>query len=637
MTYTYFTAFPSFSLKLSSKHTDEMHMKSSKIVPLSILFAISASYLIGIKQTLTSVSPSRLPASKVRNASSNCIDAIKDLHYGANKGQRLKRLKQARAENDFNTFSEVIMNSHDNTAIKKGEVPNGISTKKADFIEYLMRRTNNDYVTAYFQHYEPQDYETWGVFDYITKAKDLSTEEGELVYTKMMGWYDNYVSYRERLNDQVVKSFESKMRYEKTLEHLEKNKKEINSFNFRNGNRYYIELPVAVKNEKTGHWSIEKERQGFSNMPNLKNFIKDMETEVDENFSDGLLDETFYESRIFKVIIDQAFHRKRLEFIRDRLGDLPDSNLTSTQKEIFEKFDKALHEGDYMPRSDAFTFQQNKELRSELKSFFKGQKSRRKVLENFRLRLVRKFGDEIKDKSQYFSTIKAVLWGQTIVAGFGVVIGTAMLPFTENEYVLYYTSRFQNWLNDVLLASPLKTTLTMHECAKQNRQFSVENVCLASFLYSHLSSKLYQSRLDADYDYTKDEEYIKRREELTEIYFEKRDELNVSKFFSDNMQYVKEEAYHHYTAITFLDLAETTDIRIAKEGISREAKEDIYDYLTSSHRPEDEQKLIDSIEKKVGQKFTVLVKDIKDELPAYAKKMRSTGSVREDIKVFIDK
>jgi hypothetical protein len=612
-------------------------MKVSKIIPYSILATLTFSFYLGIRYGIEgSTSPNRAPANTLKNGATGCMDALKGFTYGASKAQRLKVLRKAKDANDFETFSKAVLDSHDNTHIQKGEIPNGFSEKKADFIEYLMRRTNNDYVTAYYQHYEPKDYDTWGIFDYVTKGEDLTTEEGELVYKRMMGWYDNYVSYRERLNDQVVKSFESKMRLEKTLEHFEANKKTIKKFNFRNGNRYYIELPVAVKDPATGQWTMQTERQGFSNMPNLKNFIKDLELEVDDNFSDGLLDETFYESRIFKVIIDQAFYRKRLEFIRDRLGDLPDSNLTDTQKELFEKFDAALHRGDLMPRSDSFRFEQNRELRSELKSFFKGQKSRRKVLENFKVRLVRKFGDEIKDKSQYFTTIKAVLWGQTIVAGFGVVIGTAMLPFTENDYLLYYTSSFQNWLNDTLLASPLETTLTMHECAKENRQWTVENLCLAQFLYSHLSSKLYKSRIDENYDYLEDEEYLKRREELTEIYLKKRDELNVSKFFSDNIDYVKEEGYQHYTAQTFLELADVSDLRLSKEGLSKEAKEDIYKYLTSDHRPEEESILINSIERRVGQQFTGLVKEVKADLPAYAKKVRARGSVKEDIEAFLE-
>jgi len=610
-------------------------MKLSKIIPYTILTSLSLTFYFGIRHGLHNERTSRTPASKIKTGADGCVDAIQGFTYGTNKAHRLKLLRRAKSENDYETFSKALFDSLDNTNIKKGEVPNGFSNKKANLIEYLMRRTNSDYVTAYYQHYEPKDYDTWGIFDYVTKGEDLASEEGELVYKRMMSWYDNYTSFRERLNDQVVKSFESKMRLEKTLEIFEKNKKEIKRFNFRNGNRYYIELPVAKKSS-TGAWSFSTERQGFSNMPNLVNFIKDMKVEVDENFSDGLLDEKFYESRIFKVIIDQAFHRRRLEFVRDRLGDLPDSNLTDMQKQLFEKFDSALHRGDLMPRSDAIKFAQNRELRSELKSFFKGQKSRRKVLENFKLRLVRKFGDEIKDKSQYFSTIKAVVWGQTIVAGFGVVIGTALLPFTENDYILYYTSSFQNWLNDTLLASPLNTTLTMHECAKENRQWTVENLCLAQFLYSHLSSKLYLSRIDPEYDYLKDEEYLSKREELTEMYFKKRDDLNVAKFFSDNIEYVKEEGYSHYTALTFIEMADVADLKLTKQGLSKETKEDIYKYIISDHRPEDEKNLINSIERKVGQSFTGLVKDIKADLPSYASKIRSRGSVREDLKLFID-
>lgn len=610
-------------------------MKLSKIVPISILSTLSLTFYLGIRHGVHTDTPSREPASRLSKSADSCKDALQGFTYGSNKAQRLKILRRAKNENDYETFSRAIFDSLDNTQIQKGEIPNGFSNKKADLIEYLMRRTNNDYVTAYYQHYEPKDYDTWGIFDYVTKGEDLTTEEGELVYKRMMEWYDGYTSFRERLNDQVVKSFESKMRLEKTLEVFQKKKAEIKKFNFRNGNRYYIELPVAVKSS-TGEWTFQTERQGFSNMPNLRNFIKDMEVEVDENFSDGLLDETFYESRIYKVLIDQAFHRRRLEFVRDRLGDLPDSNLTDLQKELFEKFDAALHRGDLMPRSDAIRFAQNRELKSELKSFFKGQKSRRKALENFKMRLFRKFGEEVKDKSQYFTTIKAVLWGQTIVAGFGVVVGTAMLPFTENDYVLYYTSAFQNWLNDTLLASPLETTLTMHNCAKENRQWTVENLCLAQFLYSHLSSKLYLSRIDPEYDYLQDEEYMQKREELTELYFKKRDELNVAKFFSDNIEYVKEEGYTHYTALTFIELADVADLKLSKGGLNKEAKEDIYKYIISDHRPEEEDALINSIERRVGQSFTTLVKEIKTDLPSYSNKIRNRGSVREDLELFID-
>lgn len=610
-------------------------MKISKIIPSTIILSTFFGLYLGVRYTIFEKAGSRSPASKITKQVDNCFDALQGITYGGSKAQRIKNLRMARANNDFEAFSRTLMDSHDNAAITKGQSPLGFSNKKADFIEYLMRRTNNDYVTAYFQHYEPRDYDTWGIFDYVTKGGDLNSEEGQLVLKKMMEWFDSYNSYRERLHDQIVKSFESKMRLEKTLEHFEANRELIKNFNFRNGNRYYIELPMAVKNENTGQWSIQLERQGFSNMPNLKNFIKDMKVEVDENFSDGLLDETFYESRIYKVIIDQAFYRRRLEFIRDRLGDLPDSNLSETQKELFLKFDEALHKPELMPRSDSIRFVQNRELRSELKSFFKGQKSRRKVLENFKLRLFRKFGEEVKDKSQYFTTIKAVLWGQTIVAGFGVVVGTAVLPFTENDYVLYYTASFQNWLNDTLLASPLETTLTMHNCAKENRQFSVENICLAQFLYSHLSSHLYQSRIDPNYDYLTDEAYIEKREELTQKYFAKRDELNVSKFFSDNMEYVKEEGYLHYTAQTFLELADVIDNKISKNGITREAKEDIYKFLISDYRDDEEKKLVNAIERKVGQNFTTLVKEIKNDLPSYAKKIRERGSVREDIEKFL--
>lgn len=614
--------------------SQRLKMKSKHIIVTTILFSFSLFFDIRISDAADSINTRKISSQKNKR---DCISLFENYAYGKSKAKRLRQLANSRKNLNFERYTQLLINSHDNTEIKKGENPKGFSESKANAIYHFTKRTNSNYVTAYYQHYEAEEYGTWGVFDFVTKGENLNSDEGELVYKNLMLWYDNYSSYRQRLSEQVAKSFESQMRYTRIKEHFENNKESIKSFNFRNGNRYYLDLPVAVKDNATEKWEMHTERQGFSNARNLDRFIRDLKVEVQQSFSDDLIDEGLKKTKIYKIITDQAFYRKRLSFIRDKLADLPDSKLSEVQRDLLKKFDSVLHQGNLMPRSDAIRFEQNKELRAELRSFFKGQKSQRKVLENFKVRLVRKLGDGIKEKSQYLNTVKAVLWGQTIGAGIGIVVGTALLPFTENDYIYYYTSSFQNWLNDLLLVSPLKTTLAMHNCAKQNRKFSVENVCLSSFLYSHLSSKLYKSRIDDNYNYLEDPEYHNRREELTGIFLKRRDRLNLSKFFTDNMDYVKEEGYIHYTAITFLELIDINDKQLSKGSLNKEEKESIYNYLTGNFKENEQENLITKISKESGTDLAKLVKEIKIELPSFASQIRETGSVSEDIKKFIDR
>lgn len=593
------------------------------------IITISTTLLISgvIYKNLTSLNDiNRTPAS---TEDKSCISAIRSF-FKSSDVNTIRRLKQREflAVNDYISYLEIIKNSHDNIDIKRGQSPIGHSQAKTNLTEKFMARTNSNYVPGYFQHHEDKSFDTWGIFEYLTSKRDLSTEEGQLVLSRAKEWMDSYTSYPERLEETIMRSFENKMQYEVITKHHRDHKKAIKNFNYVNGNRYTVELPFIRKiNDK---WETVYETQGFSTYRNFIVYLEDKKTIFENSFADKVHERSIKAGPIYEVINFQATMRRRLEFLRDKLADTPEGQLSKEQITLRDEIEGILYDGRLMPRSDAITRHQNIELRSEIKSFFKGEKSRREVLNTFHKRLFQKFSNETIEKSEMKNYIKAVLFGNTIGAVATVTVGTMALPLTENDYILYLTSSFQNWFNNLLLSSPLGTTQTLHECAKENRSWSVENVCMANFLNSHLSSYLYKSRIDEDYDYLQDPTFIEKRQKLISVFLEKREKLQYGDFFSQNMDYLKEEAYYSYAAQSFIEVINTVNPSFSKD-LDTQTKEEIYQFLSDKET----EMLPSSLNDKINADMKELVTDVKNHIPKAAKLIQSNGTLQREVHDFM--
>ncbi|GEM_PF-3937378 len=596
-----------------------------KLYPILICLTVLLSAIIYLNSDRETTS-SRTPASENNKTCTTALRAI--LSSNTDESIKLKKQKQFISENDFLSYHKTILNSHDNTEIERGEVPKGYSQKVTNLTEKFMARTNSNYVPGFFQHHEDKSLDTWGIFEYLTSKQDLTTEDGKLVLSRAQEWINSYKSYPERLEESIIRSFENKMQYEAISKHHKENSKAIKNFNYVNGNRYELELPFIKKID--GEWKTTYEKQGFSTYRNFIVYLKDKRIVLENSFADKTIERRVKAGPIYEVINNQATIRRKLEFLRDKLADTPVTQLSDEQIQLKNSIENILYDGRLMPRSDAIARQQNIELKAEIKSFFKGEKSRREVLKTFNQRLISKFSDDAIKKSEMKNYIKAVIFGNTIGAAAAITIGTIALPLTENDYILYLTSSFHNWFNNLLLSSPLGTTQTLHNCAKENRSWSVENVCMASFLNSHLSSYLYKSRLEEDYDYLNDPAFIEKRSELINIFLGKREDLQYGDFFAQNMDYLKEEAYYTYAAQSFIEVIDIVNPNFSK-NLDSTSKEVIYNYLANK----DAKELPSILNGKISEDMKELVLDVKNHIPEAAKQIQSNGTVKREVHDFM--
>lgn len=600
------------------------------------------------KLTSTDKDLTRLPASEQLELF-NCNKAVLNIADPIlfDKNIRIEKLRQARESGDANSYLDILRKSGDNYDVKKGDAVRGRINALDRIISALKIRTNNNYVSAYFQHYEPDNIDTWGIFSYLTKqGEQLTGEQAEAVLKRLSGWENKYGNYHDRLGELIAESFTDQAKLKKLRELRRTKNKEIKNFNYQNGNRYEVLTPIYTYNKETKDIVLDQAIEGFSQYDNFTTKLRDLDKIVKERFATDQIDkrkskwsvgnffsEKFLSGGIYREVLSQAYYRRRLEFVRDALGDLG-SKRTPAQKQIFERLDELLHKPELMPRSDAVLAAQLKELSSEIKSFFKGQKSRRKVLDSFHEKLLRGFTESITEKSLLAERIKAVVWASVFMAATTEVFNTMMIPVSENDSLLYYQSRMTNWINDFLLDSSLiGSTWTLHKCAIEDRQWTVENACLNKFLFSHLSSYFYESRLNGNKDYKDDEEYKKKRQKLIEVYFGKRESMGYGEFFYENIEYLKQEGYKHYAAISFIDIVEASGG--IRNSLKDKTREEIFDYLVDDETI-DKDKFKKKMMVQVGPALTDVILEFKENIPKYSKKVAQSGAVKEDIEVFLN-
>ncbi len=448
----------------------------------------------------------------------------------------------------FDEINDLIVKSHKNAHAVDGTI-DGFSVQR-DIIKTKLQRINTKgYVSSYFQYYEKfQD--TFGVIDTLLykespKFKDALKDAEH--------WIDSYKEYFKTLKSKINEGVEAKMQKNAINEYLKKNR--VDHKSFMGTKNISIELPYIVNGE------IVKKTKVFTEMSNFKTYVKNMSDKVDSIFSRNIYDDMRFNSELHGVMIEHEMMRRRINFLRDSLSDLPSETLSLDQLKLLKDSEKLIADQSLMSRSDVISYVQKKEIRSEIRAFFKSAASKKKGRQRYKYGQTESFSEKIRGQAiegtaqRLNNLTMAKLFKYTIgISLTGSVATLVFLPVTENARYNQFRSSITNWWSNQTLEI-VGTTPTLTECAKSDRTWEVEEVCFNEFLFEHLSYYFYKSQADPSYDYTKDPEFLKKRENLTRIYLEKRDFKGNGQFHASNKDYLTHIGYRAYLDDAFLVLA----------------------------------------------------------------------------------
>ncbi len=504
-----------------------MSFSKTKLLPLLLLFGCSSV-------THQKYSDGRFPASEVKGG--DCKKSMSIIAESAiNKGQRVKVLKMLAKNNKFKKFSELLWSSHDNFNHSAG-APLGFSMNRARLRGKLMVFNNNRYIPSYYQYVDTAA-DTFGVLDILRQHGKYKGKDFSDAVDDVSEWISNYKSYKSRLQSKVNEGFEAKMQLKTFEEHKKKMKATLEYDDVDGASTYSMDIPYIKDGE------VVYEEQKISDLSNINIFIKDKKLAVKHIFAHGMLDESFAKSEIYQVILSQAFIRRRLTFIRDGIQEMRPSEMTAAHKKLLKEVKDVLSDRSLLPRSDAIKHVQWQEIKSEIRSFVRTQRSKRSARTMFKYQIAEDVMKQMQDSSSFLTYSKFIGVSLGVGAGFSFV-GSVFLPVTENPYYNWFFANIGNSWNDMWLSIGLSSDI--ESCSKEYRAWTVNEACYNAIVFKHTSAYFYKSQFDENYNYLEDPEFIKRREELTALFVKKRDKKGAGQFHAQNKSYLTNIGYRMY-------------------------------------------------------------------------------------------
>jgi hypothetical protein len=463
-------------------------------------------------------------------------------------------------EGDFNGIYDVYFKSHDNALAEFGTMK-GFSEAREVVQNKLHAFNSTSYVSTYYQFYD-KHFDTFGVIDTLVNPQSAKFAQA---VGEANQWLSIYKSYYSVLEENINKGVEASLQVKALKSFLKKRK--LKHKDFSAGKTVSIKLPFLENGE------IVYKNKKFTQKDNVKLFFDKQEKLVDDTFSKNIYDDIRFNSIVHGTILEHQEMGKRIQYLRDTLADIPESSLTKEQIQILTESEKLLKDQKLIARSDAINFIQKRELRAEFRALFKTKYSKVKARSRFaygqtqsfdkvvRGRVVQKTSEELSKGMTLRKFIKYTI-GFTFIGGTATLV---FLPITENPSYNKFRARITNWWAETKL-KVFGTTETLNSCAKEEKQWNLEELCYNQFLFEHLSFYFYKSQTDPSYDYTKDPGFIKRREELTRLMLELRHEKGYAEFHSINKEYLQ-IGKRAFLDDTFIELA------VAERENSQEVRE----------------------------------------------------------------
>jgi len=502
-----------------------MSFSKSTLLPLVLLLGCSTTI------TDVQVTKGRFPASEVSGA--DCKKSMSSLAEASlSKRQRVKKLKQLSKEGNFKGFQSLLWSSHDNFAHKSG-APLGFSMNRARLRGKLMVFNNNRYIPSYYQFVDSSA-DAFGVLDILRQSSKYDADKFGEAVDDVSEWIADYKGYKGRLNAKIEEGFEARMQLKVFKEHRKKMKATLEYDDVDGANTYTLDLPWIKDGE------VVYEEQHISDLSNIDIFIKDKTLAAKHIFAQGKLDESFAKSEVYQVILSQAYIRRRLTFVRDAIQEMRPSDQTAAHKKLLKEVKEALADTSLLPRSDAIKYVQWQEIKSEIRSFVRTQRSKRSARTRFKYQIAEDVMKQMQDSSSFLTYSKFVGVSVGLGAGFSFV-GSVFLPVTENPYYNWFFANINNNWNDMWLSIGLSSDI--ESCSKEYRAWTVNEACYNAIIFKHTSAFFYRSQFDEDYNYLEDPEFIKKRAELTALFVDKRDKKGAGQFHAQNKTYLNSIGY----------------------------------------------------------------------------------------------
>ncbi|OUS00173.1 hypothetical protein A9Q84_03040 [Halobacteriovorax marinus] len=516
-------------------------MKKLKIKYILLSITLLALY------SCSSINRDRTPAGMIASGTASCKNIINNFFNSNNiLKKRFHKLSKFREDDNYREYFETVFASYDNKKISKNDIPYGFSESREAATQKLMKRNNNDYIPSFYQFYDESGEDTFGAVEFIRKAGASTGEEVEEAFKDINGWVDNYHDHPRKLYEKIRNGFEAKMQLEILKD------KDIATGNFSHYRKEEITLPW-IRENNAGEFTTVWEKKSFNSFSAYDLFITDKELDVNHIFTQNIFEEYQKNSDIFHEIVEQGYRQRRLDFARAAIDDIPASLRSKEQVALLARIDHILFERpDLIPRSDAIEFVQKAEHRAEWKALFSRKKSKRKSRERFKYKTVQGIFEKVQ-KSTPMATARNWVLGLGAISAVGTITASFMLPVTEdptyNMFMAYVNNFFINTWYDVTGLSK-----GLVDCSNVERKWSVENACYSQFIFDHTSYYYYLSKHNPDYNYLTDPEFLEIRDNLTADFLARRDFFGRGEFFTENINYLKNEGYRAHVDIVVKSL-----------------------------------------------------------------------------------
>ena len=458
------------------------------------------------------------------------------------RGRRIDYLENSLEKFEADTWSSnVNLNS-------ANEILIGVSKRRSRILKKIKVKAGNPYTPAFYQYYD--GHETWGVIDNLASYESTDSSAYKGARAELRAWLNTFKDYRVRKQKQINAGFQAKMHMEELEQYVEGGTKAIPASEYENTAKVTKELPYV---EDDG--SIKMGSKNFSDWDALEVYVNNQRLEVKHIFSHGLLDEAFLKSEIYKVDIEQYQMFRRLQFLRDRLDDIPDHKRTGPQNTMIKQINEALSNSQYYPPREAVKKGQRIEIKAEVKANRAGIKSKNAMREQFKFQLTRDTVVKIKDKSIIRAFSNYLLSG--VVIGGGLGINTVIYNLFPEKYNSPYrkyvpawiTAKFNNWkLNKNGI------TYEIAKCADTEVQYDLKEFCLADLIKKHTMHLFLKSQLKDDYNYKKDPRFLEIRQKVISAFIKRRADRRYAELHADTKHYLENDAYPQFADELFLSL-----------------------------------------------------------------------------------